>query len=229
MPDFGPDFDRLIDRQLQAFGMSRTMLMGAGEGETYAADAINRDVMSQLLSHAQKLIKRLWKERCLIVAEAQEHFDYEERGGKKYPIMEEVLEIDEESGEQKIVQQPKLLVPELHIKAMNMSDETLQRQFLEELRASGVPISAKTRMQNIDIDFEDEIEQLKEEQVTMAIEAQETRKETFLELSARGLPIPDDLETDFRPKALDAPDEQSADLGLPLPSIGMDTPGKQQH
>lgn len=201
MPNMDNDFDRLTDRQLQVFGLSKTMLSGAGQGETYAADAINRDVVSQLLTSHQRNIKRFFHERAAVVAEAQEHYDFEERGGKRYPIMEEVLEVDEETGEQRIVEQPKLLVPELKIKAMTMRDEADQRQFFEALRSSGVPISMKSRMVNVPLDLDDEIQRVRDEQVQQAIEAQETRKATFMALDAAGLPIPEDLENDFRPKA----------------------------
>ncbi len=42
MPDLSRDFERLTERQLQAFGLSKTMLSGGSGGETYAADALNR-------------------------------------------------------------------------------------------------------------------------------------------------------------------------------------------
>jgi hypothetical protein len=178
------------------------MLTGAGQGETYAADAINRDLISQLLSVHQRRLGKFVEDRCRVVAEAQQHYDFEERGGKRYPIMEEIVEVDEETGEMKIVEVPKLLVPELHFKAMNFRDEQDQRQFLEALREDGVPISMKTRLVNIPIDFDDEVQQVREEQVQLAIEAQEVRKETFQRLDQGGLPIPEDLEEDFRARPI---------------------------
>ena len=125
MPELSNDFDRLEGRILQTFGLSQTMLSGASSGETYAADALNRDLVSQLLTTYQNIIKNHYRNRALIVAEAQEHYDYDERGGKRYIKMEEVLEIDEETGEERIVEQPKLLIPELHFKTMNLSDEAM--------------------------------------------------------------------------------------------------------
>ena len=116
MPDFSADFERVEGRILQTFGLSQTMLSGASSGQTYAADALNRDLVSQLLTKYQKMIASHFRQRALVVAEAQEHYDYEERGGKKYVKMEEILEVDEETGEQRIVEQPKLLVPELKFK-----------------------------------------------------------------------------------------------------------------
>lgn len=221
MPDLSGDFDRIAQRQLMVFGMSETMLTGAGQGETYAADSLNLDIVSQNLNRAQRIAKRLFKDRALVVAEAQQHWDYEVRGGKKYPIMEEVLEVDEETGERRIIEQPKLLIPELHMKSMDMKNDTLRRQLLEELRASGVPISMRTRMYHIEgVDFEDELEKSKEEQVMIAKVTQETRKETFQALKAEGLPIEPDLVTDFQAVARDAEPQEAAEQ-MPLPNLAM--------
>ncbi len=224
MPNFDPDFERLMEKQLQAFGLSKTMLSGAGSGETYAADALNRDVITQLLRDAQRKVKKFVRNRMLVVAEAQGHYDYEVRGGKRYPIMEEILEVDEETGEQRIVEQPKLLVPDLNLMAMNMQDDEQERSFLETLRTSGVPISQKRRLINIDIDLKDEVEAIAEEQIEQAVEAQRVRKRTYQRLRAEGLPIPKDLRDDFDPKPLPTAGEGApagAEATRP-PSIGLD-------
>lgn len=227
MPNLDQDFERLTDRILQVFGLSKTMLSGASSGETYAADAMNRDLISQLLTGYQRQIKRFFRERALVVAEAQEHYDYEVRGGKRYPIMEEVLEVDEETGQTRIVEQPKLLVPDLQIKAMTMKDEQDQRQFYEALRESGVPISMKSRMVNVPLDLEEETERVRDEQVQMAVAAQETRKQTYLGLKAAGLPIADDLRKDFEPQAQQpgvpestVPGQEVEPTGQVLPTLG---------
>lgn len=201
MPDFSQDFDRVEGRILQTFGLSQTMLSGASSGQTYAADALNRDLVSQLLTKYQKMIASHFRQRALVVAEAQEHYDYEERGGKKYVKMEEILEVDEETGEQRIVEQPKLLVPELKFKTMNLQDEEAQRQFLEQLREAGVPVSIRTRVQATGLNFDEEIERASDETVRLAVAEQETRKETYLALRSKGLPIPQDLLADFQPVA----------------------------
>jgi hypothetical protein len=163
----------------------------------------------------------------LVVAEAQQHWDYEIRGGKKFPIMEEVLEVDEETGEKRIIEQPKLLVPDLIMKSMDMKNDTLRRQLLEELRSTGVPISMKTRLTNIEIDLDDEIEATRDEQIKIAVATEETRRDTFSALAAQGLPIPDDLEQDFRAKALDAEPGGPAAEQMPLPNLVMDPAGGQ--
>lgn len=230
MPDFDADYDRLTEKQLQSFGLSKTFISGGDAGETYAADAMNRDVISQLLGDAQRYVKRLFRSRAEVVAEAMGHYDYEIRGGKRYPIMEEILEIDEETGEERIVEQPKLLVPELKLRAMSMKDEADQRGFIESLRESGVPISQKRRVQFIpDLDLEKETEELAEEQVEQAVEAQRVRKRTYERLKAERLPIPDDLIADFEPKAKngegltqDEEAEQAAADATRVPMLGTD-------
>jgi hypothetical protein len=233
MPNFDQDFERLTEKQLQAFGMSKTMLSGAGGGETYAADAMNRDLVSQLLGRAQRYVRRFVQDRATVVAEAQGHYDYEVRGGKRYPIMEEILEVDEESGEQRIVEQPKLLVPELKLKSMNLKDEQVEREFLESMRDRGVPISAKRRFQSVDIDLDAEREAVAEEQIEEAVEAQKVRQRTYMRLKAERLPIPADLKTDFEPRAkepggaaaqTDAEAEAAAPVRVPMLGVdGQDT------
>lgn len=221
MPDLTPDFERLEERILQSFGLSKTLLSGAGEGETYAADALNKNLVTQLLTTYQKMLKSHFRSRALVVAEAQEHYDYEVRNGKRYVIMEEVLEVDEETGEERIVEQPKLLVPELRFKTMDLKDEQQEHDFMEALRAAGVPISMKTRLQNIPIDFEEQIEQSKAEAVRLAVAEQETRKDIYRQLKSDGLPIPDDLKQDFEPRAQPESPEAVATMAR-VPMMGTD-------
>jgi hypothetical protein len=229
MPDLGPDFDRLEARILQTFGLSKTMLAGASSGETYAADALNRDLVTQMLTNYQEMLAAHYRTRALVVAEAQEHFDYEERSGRRYVKMEEIFEYDEETGEERIVEQPKLLIPELKFKTMSLQDEQAQTDFFEALREAGVPVSMRTRLHNVPIDFDDEIEKTREEAVELAVAEQETRKATYTALRDKGLPVPVDLRADFEPRALPEgqdPLQMQAD-GLRVPMLGLDPTGSQ--
>lgn len=223
MPDLSADFDRVLDRILMIYGLSRTMLNGAEQGETYAADALNRDVVSQLLTHYQEIIRSFYKDRALVVAEAQEHFDYDVRGGRRYVKMEEVLEVDEESGEQRIVEQPALLVPDMTFKTMTLANEQDERQFREMLNQAGVPIPYQRRLQGTGMDLDDIIEKRKTENVALAIAEQETRKEIFKALRAAGLPLPQDLIDDFQPKPITpgvSPMAAGQDMAIPM--LGQD-------
>jgi hypothetical protein len=227
LPRAEQDFARLDDRHLQVFGISKTLLTGAGKGETYAADALNYELIGQLLGRYQKRLKRHFIERAKVVAEAQGFYDYEVRGGKRYPIMEEIVETDPD-GNQRIVERPKLLVPDMNIRVMNLAAEREQRQLVEALHQSGVPISMKTRLTNIPVDLEEERRILKDEQTANAVAAQEARQETYEALRARRLPIPDDLAADFEPKAQASTNGAGANTTPedqePLPSIGTDDP-----
>jgi hypothetical protein len=229
MPNFDADFERLTERQLQAFGLSKTMLSGGDAGETYAADAVNRDLVSQLLGSYQRYVRRFVRDRMLVVAEAQEHWDYEVVGKDRRPIMEEVLVVDED-GDERVEERHKLLVPDLDLQNMAMRDEMTRRQFLEALRASGVPVSMRTRLINVPIDIDEEIEASRDEQVQLAVEAQETRRQTYTELRDRGLPIPQDLRVDFEPVAQGAPTAGPVVPGMPsgdprAPLLGVDGQG----
>lgn len=201
MPDLTPDFERIEDRVLQVFGLSRTFLMGAQEGQTYAADALNKQLVEQLMTQYQKYLKKHFRQRAMVVAEAQEHYDYEERNGRRFVVMEEVLEVDEETGERRITEQPKLLVPELGFAVLNFRDEDTTRQFTEALRASGIPISARTRIRGLGMDLDEERERSQDEAIADIIAQARTRRQAFIELRNEGLPIPADLMADFAPFA----------------------------
>ena len=223
IPDLTSDFERLEGKILQAFGMSKTMLSGASAGETYAADAMNRDLLTQLLTTFQKRMKRFVRLRAEVVAEAQGHYDFEMKGGRAVPIMEEIVVTNDE-GQKRIERRPKLLLPDLRIRSMNMKDEDNLHALLEALRQSGVPISMRTRLVNIPIDLEEEIQATRKEQVNQAVEAQETRRDTYLALKRKGLPIPQDLRDDFEPKVITPGEDPQASEEQPVPLIGTSDP-----
>jgi hypothetical protein len=215
MPDLTNDFERIDDRLLMVWGMSKTMLSGADSGETYAADGMNKDIVTQLLTDYQRKVKEFYRDRALIVAEAQEHYDYDERNGQRYVKMEEVLLVDEETGESYIDEMPALLVPEMTFDTMSLADEQSERDFLEMMSDKGVPIPVRRRLTGTDIDFEEMLEQKRDEAVQLAVAEQETRLEIYKALRDKGLPIPQDLQTDFQPKAR-------------VPQQGPPIPGKDQ-
>ena len=221
MPDLTPDFERIEDSILQVFGLSRTFLMGAQSGQTYAADALNKELVTMLMTKYQKFQARHFRQRALVVAEAQEHYAYREHGGKRYVIMEEVLETDEETGEKRLVEQPKLLVPDRKFQVLNLKDEDATRQFIEALRASGIPISQRTRTRNLEIDLDEEVARSQDEAVDQITAEQETRKRAYIALRDGGYPIPQDLQQDFAPLAQVEGMPAGASLGgMPIPRLG---------
>jgi hypothetical protein len=226
MPDLTPDFERIEDSILQVFGLSRTFLMGAQSGQTYAADALNKELVTMLMAKYQKFQARHFRQRAMVVAEAQEHYDYREHGGKRYVIMEEILETDEETGEKHLVEQPKLLVPERRFKVLNLKDEDVTRQFVEALRESGVPISQRTRVRGLDIDLEEEEERSADETVRQAVAEQEARKRTYIALRDKGLPVPPELANDFAALAQVAPGPSPLAIGSgTIPRLGNEPNG----
>lgn len=227
MPDFGPDFDRLMDQKLLAFGLSRTMLMGAASGETYAADALNRDVVTQMLTRAQRHAKRHFAQRCALVAKAQEHYEVEKQGGRSKIVYQEVLVVDPD-GNRRIERKPKLMQPKLVLDVLNLHDEQAERSFIEALVAQGIPISARTRLRGTEIDLDEELGKVKEEQVNRAVAAQETRKDLYLELKEKRLPIEQDLLDDFEPVPEQPPEPPMIDplTGLPMDPMAAGVPGQ---
>lgn len=216
MPNLNTDFERLGERILQVYGLSKTMLSGGAANQTYASDALNRDLITQLMHTYQRRLKRFVRERMLIVAEAQGHYDYEERGGKRYPIMQEVLEVDA-NGVRRVVEKPKLLVPELRLKPMNMKDEEAEEKFYQALAAAGAPVSMRTRFATSGIDFDEQMEQVREEKVALIVEEQKARKAAYEALLAQRLPIPEDLDRDFGAKVENPEEIGAAPAGQAAP------------
>lgn len=197
MPRLGEDYDRIERKLLQAWGIGEALVSG-GTGAPYASSALNQEFVTQLMSSWQKWVMKHYRERALIVAEAQEHFDYESSGNVRVPIMEEVLEVDED-GEEYIRKRPKLLIPDLKFATINLRDENVERQFLQTLKMSGVPISDQSLCVNIPIEFKEELEQVSKEKMAKAIAEAQFNFDLYQSLTIRGLPIPPELQMMMTP------------------------------
>lgn len=162
MPRFGDDFDRVDRKILQCFGIGEDMVSGGAAG-TYASSAINRDFVTQQMVDFQGLAKKHILKRAEVIAEAQEHYDYEKKGAYRRPLYRDVVEVDPQTGEEHIVKVPKLLLPDVKFKTLNLRDEAQERAFMQQLRSMGVPVSDRSLCINVDIDFEPELEQSSEE------------------------------------------------------------------
>jgi hypothetical protein len=133
-----------------------------------------------------------------VIAEAQEHYDYELKGGVRVPLYREIVEdITDEygnpTGEQRMVRVPKLLIPEVKFDSLNLRDEATERQFITQLKQMGVPVSDKALAVNIQVDFEQELEREAEETVKkIAAKAQAMAKGQKL-CDEQGLPYPPEL------------------------------------
>lgn len=195
VPDLWNDFDRINTWLLQIFGLQG--IMGTGEGANpYASTALNAEFMNQILRTFQKYMKGHYKDRAEVVAEAQEHYDYEKRGMTRIPIMEEVVEWDED-GEPHIVERHKLLTPDLDMETLDLRDEATERQFLQSLRSMGVPISDERMMIGLNFEFKDTLDEMQEEMIQKTVAQQMAKLQCYKILRSQGLSIPPDLKAEI--------------------------------
>jgi len=197
MPRLDADFMRVESKVMQVFGIGADLLQGGGGG-TYASGALNRELITQMLSTYQHKIERFIRSRMEPVAERQGHYEYRNVGGQRVPIMETVLMVDEETGAEYVEERPKLAIPEVRFRSMNLRDETIERGFLQQLQASGFPISLGTLAVNIPIDFEDEVHTRKNEKIMTVVAEQQFKKELWERLTMLGLPIPPEYVQEYQ-------------------------------
>jgi hypothetical protein len=220
MPRLDQDFDRIEQRLMMTFGMNPALLSGGSAGQPYATSALNAELMNQLLHTYQGFLKKHMEKRMKLVAEAQGHFDYEMRGETRVPIMEEVIEYDEE-GNPNIVEKNKLLIPDVRFSTFDLRDEQTQRSFLQQLKAEGVPVSDTTMAMGMHFDFDEELERMQEEIIQKTVVQQEAKVQAYRILQARGLPIPPDLKGEIEGGAAGAPMPGTAQPG----AMGITPPG----
>lgn len=235
MPRLGDDFDRVDAILMRTFGIHPQLLTGGVHNVPYASSALQAEFMNQILRTYQGYLKRHFRERALLVAEAQEHYDYEKKGDKRIPIMEEHLEIDED-GNERIVKKHKLLIPDMTMKVLDLRDEATQRQFLGMLKGAGVPVSDKSFMVGMPTTFEEELESATEEAIQKTIAQQEGKVKLYKILRIKNAPIPPALAAEVGamvegvPGAMEGPQGMRPDVGGPgeqflMPSEGVGPPG----
>lgn len=246
MPRLDQDFDRIERRLMQTFGVNPSLLSGGAASQPYASSALQAEFLNQILRTYQKFLIRHYIDRAKVVAEAQEHFDYEKRGDTRIPIKEEVLEYDPETGEEVIVEKKKLMIPELRMKVLDLRDEATQRQFLQSLKQQGVPIPDEDIAMGMHYIFEEALARSQEEMIQKTVTQQEAKVKTYDILMARGLPVPPDLKAEV--EGMSAPQEGLNEPGIGLggdvprgesimmppppggtPAIGPRTPGRGQR
>ena len=219
MPKLGDDFDRIERRLFQLFGMNPSLLSSpSGNAQPYASSALQAEFLNQILRTYQGYLKKHYMERAKIVAEANEHYDYEKKGKSRIPIMEEKIEYDDD-GTPRIVQKHKLLIPEMNMKVLDLRDEATQRQFLSQLKQMGAPISDETFMIGMPSMFKDELEKSQEEAVLKTIAQQEAKMEIYKICKAKNLPIPQDILTEVQQSGIDPLTEEEKQA-LPPESSG---------
>lgn len=202
-PRLDADFDRIDKALMRVFGIGEEMLSGGKSGATYASGALNRELVTQMLQTHQVNTKRFLRERMEVVAEAQEHYEYESKGSYRVPVMERVLMVNEETGEEYIDERPKLAIPEISFRTMNLRDESVERDFLMALEGMGLPISAKSKLMNIPVEFDEELEQKQVEKLKVTVADLEFKKKLFRRLlmsmeTGDPLPVPAEYAAEYQ-------------------------------
>lgn len=195
MPRLGDDFDRIEKRLMQVFGVNPSLLSAGSGGQPYASSALQAEFLNQILRTFQKMLIKHFERRAKVVAEAQGHFDYEQKGKTRVQLFEEIVEYDDDFNKN-IVEVPKLLIPKLKFQTLDLRDEATERQFLQSLRALGVPISDKRLMVGVDWDPDEEYAQYNKEVKSKTITQQRAKFETYTALTIQGLPVPADLKAE---------------------------------
>jgi hypothetical protein len=221
MPRLDQDFDRIERRLMQTFGVNPSLLGGGSATQPYASSALQAEFLNQILHTYQGYLIRHYKERALIVAEAQEHYAYERRGDSRIPIKEEVLTYDED-GNEVIIEKNKLMIPDMRMKVLDLRDEATQRQFLQALKQQGVPIPDQDIAMGMHYNFEEALARTEEETIQKTVAQQEAKVKTYDILTAKGLPVPADLKAEIEGMAGFAPPApgESTQLGINPPNVG---------
>ena len=172
-PDYSTDRAFIDERLFMVFGLS-TDILKASDSAPYASSALRMEFVNQMLSSYQNILQKHYRQRALVVAEAQGHFATERKGDSRIPIYEEYLVVDDD-GNKVIKRKPKLLIPDLHFKTMNLRDEATERAFLLQLTDKGVPLSSKDLLIGIPFEFNESLQRKQDEAVKTALSDAETQ------------------------------------------------------
>lgn len=224
MPRLGDDFDRIEKRIMQIFGVNPSLLSAGSMSQPYASSALQAEFLNQILRTFQGFLKRHYRDRAMVVAEAQGHYDYEKKGQTRVPIYEEVVVEDPETGKKRIEKRHKLLIPDMEMQTLDMRDEATERQYLETMRQMGVPIPDSRMMIGIDVDIPEMVGEYNDELVEKTVKQQEGKMKAYKILQARGLPIPADLKAEVE-AVLGGGEQAQGPGGLPSMPGGGGGPG----
>ena len=211
MPRLDQDFYRIQANYMMVFGIGSELLQGGKSGATYASGALNRELITQMLTTHQHQIKHFIQGRMRAVAERQGFYEYRNVGGHPVPVMETVLVVDEETGAQFVEERPKLAIPDIIFQSMSLQDENVEHAFLQQLAGMGFPISFQTFTRNVGIDFEDEVETRKKEKVDLVVAEQQLKKDIFDRCFQLQLPIPMEYQAEYEAYIMQLQDPQLAE------------------
>lgn len=195
VPNLDADYERVERKLLQAWGIGEALISG-GTGGAYASSALNREFVTQIMTGFQNSLKRHIIKRAEVIAEAQGHYDYDLKGGRRIPIYREIVDIDEETGKEYIRKVPQLIVNDpgfVKFSTLNLRDEAQERAFISQLKGMGVPVSDKTLAVNIDMEFDQELERQADESVQKLMATAQAMKKVQDLCDAQNLPYPPEL------------------------------------
>jgi hypothetical protein len=187
LPGIKQDLKDIEVAIMKVFGIGED-LISSGRGNTYAASALNAEfAMQRLRTYSHALKRFIHKDRYEAVAEAQGFYDYEKKGDLRIPIEERVLIIDSATGEERIETRKKLLYPEVEFQTVDLRTEKAQREFINQLKDSGIIISDRRSLIGVDIDLDKERETKQQEELDKAVWTAESRKQIFEKLTELGV------------------------------------------
>lgn len=227
VPRFDNDYDRIDEKILQAWGIGKSLISG-GSGGPYASSALNREFVTQMMSTFQSHIRNHMKKRMKVIAEAQEHYDYELKGGVRVPIMQEIVEEDPETGERFIKEVPKLLIPDVIFPTINLRDESTERNFLNDLKSAGVPLSDHAFSSTLQIDFDEELEKKHDEDIRKYVAQAESMVKARQVIQEAGLPMPPELAGYFLQSQEASMQEAMNAMGMEQMAQGGPPPGAEE-
>lgn len=195
------------------FGINPNLLSGGNASTPYASSALQAEFLNQILKTYQNYLIKHYKQRALIVAEAQQHYAYEKRGDTRVPIMEEVLIYDDE-GNPRIEKRHKLMIPEMRMKVLDLRDEATQRNFLQAIKQQGVPIPDQDLAMGMHYVFREALQKTGEELIEKTVEQQRAKMRAYDILVAEGLPIPPELLAEMQNAGI-APPSPAGAGGMP--------------
>ena len=200
MPRLDQDFQRIDMKLMQAWGIGQALIMGGtAAAGTYASSALNREVCElNMRDFQRKAIKHINK-RAEVIAEAQRFYAYEKKGSLRVPIYRKVLRFNPETGREEVVRAPKLLIPKVNFRSLNLRDEQTERQFYMDLKNLGVPVSDKLLSINLDADFDLEIKRQAEEQVDKLVAQAEAMAKAKSIIDAKNAELPFDRQMPYPP------------------------------
>ena len=189
MSNFKGDWDMYDERIFTAWGLSSSILKP--ESTTYATGALEFKLAAQLMTRYQARIRKIYEAQAEVVAEAQGHYARSETG----EVLTEQREVwDDDRGDYVVKECNKLDYPDLTFAPVDFTDRQRRRDFLKQMRDSGVPIAAEDIMVDVEIDLDDSRKKYNREVVEAAVDQARNNQAVFEATVGQALPVPPDVK-----------------------------------